>query len=180
MVNAQQFERIQQLVKPITTISAWLLPKIVKVLVVGSLCLAWFVFFALQFWAWSYWWLIPLVILAVPVGLLAIWCLLLLDLADLPQALEDIKESTTGLKDRVTSPKKEAVKAAVRISNARQLPKLLRELFDLVQGIDAIRTVVTHGVFLANPLSWVFLVLSFVIVIGYSMVALTTALVWVV
>ena len=178
MINAQQFERIQQLVQPITAISTWLSPKVVKIFGLGVVSVAWFVFYALQFWAWSYWWLIPLLIAAIPLVILGVWWLLLSDLNDLPQALDDLKEGVIGLKERAAGNKKEIAKAVVRVRSIPQLPKLLTELFCLVQGVDTMRTIVTHVFFLANPISWVLFVLSCVAVWAYGSVAVLSVLWW--
>lgn len=88
-----------------------------------------------------------LAILAMPLMILVIWCVLLFDLQELPQALDDIKDSVVGLKERVLNHKPDPVKVVVKLKTARQLPSLLRELFDLAQGVDAINTVVAHVVF---------------------------------
>ncbi len=176
MINTQQLERIQQLVQPITAISAWLLPKVTKCLAIGVLSMAWLVFYYLQFWSWHYAMLIPIVLLAMPLVILTIWTLLLLDVADLPEALASLKEGVVGLKERVSSDKTEALKTAMTLSKTRQLPKLLKELFGLLQGVDAMRTVVTHVFFLANPISWLLFVLSCLAVFGYGLVAVITAL----
>ncbi len=178
MINEQQFERIQQLVQPIAAISTWLSPKVFKVLGLGLASVAWFVFYALQFWTWSYWWLIPLLVAAIPLVVLGIWWLLLSDLNDLPDALGDLKEGVIGLKGRAAGNKKEIAKAVVRVRSIPQLPKLLMELFSLVQGVDAMRTIVTHVIFLANPISWVLFVLSCVAVWIYGLVAMLSAVWW--
>jgi hypothetical protein len=176
MINTQQLERIQQLVQPITAISAWLLPKVAKWLALGVLSMAWLLFYYLQFWSWHYALLIPIVLLAMPLVILTIWTLLLMDVADLPEALASLKEGVVGLKERVSRDKTEALKTAMTLRKTRQLPKLLKELFGLVEGVDAMRTIVTHVLFLANPISWLLFVLSCLAVLGYGLVAVITAL----
>lgn len=179
MINAQQFERIQQLVQPIIAISEWLKPKVLTVLTVGILAVSWFVFYVLQFWSWHYVMLIPLFFLALPLIILAIWTFMLMDLADLPEALDSLKEGVTGLKERATSSdsnKTEVQKAAMSLRKSRQLPTLLKELFGLVQGVDAVRTIVTHVIFLANPISWLLFILSCLSVFVYAVVAIVTGL----
>jgi len=176
MINTQQLERIQQLVQPITAISAWLLPKVAKWLALGVLSMAWLLFYYLQFWSWHYALLIPIVLLAMPLVILTIWTLLLMDVADLPEALASLKDGVVGLKERVNSDKTEALKTAMTLRKTRQLPKLLKELFGLVEGVDAMRTIVSHVFFLANPISWLLFVLSCLAVLGYGLVAVITAL----
>ena len=176
MINTQQFERIQQLVQPITAISAWLLPKVAKCLAVGVLSIAWLVFYGLQFWSWHYALLIPIVFLAIPLVILSIWTLLLMDVADLPEALLTLKDGVVGLKVRALGDKTELLKTAMTLSKTRQLPKLLKELFGLVQGVDALRAIVTHVFFLANPISWLLFVLSCLAVFSYGLVAVITML----
>lgn len=177
MLSVQQFERIQQVIQPITAISQWLLPKVLTFLGGGVLSIAWLLFYALQFWSWHYVWLLPLALLAMPLIILAIWALLLKDLTDLPEALESLKSGVVGLKERVlTTDKTKVLKASMSLSKTRQLPKLLKELFSLVQGVDAMRTVVTHVLFLVNPLSWLLFVLSCLAVLAYSFIAVVTAL----
>lgn len=180
MISVEQYQKLQQIVQSISAISTWLSPKLIKVLALGVVCVAWFVFYALQFWSWSYWALLPLAILAMPLMILVIWCVLLFDLQELPQALDDIKDSVVGLKERVLNHKPDPVKVVVKLKTARQLPSLLRELFDLAQGVDAINTVVAHVVFLVNPLSWLLLLLSLVAVMVYSMIAFISGLLWLV
>jgi len=92
------------------------------------------------------------------------------------RGFSSLKEGVVGLKERVTSDKTEALKTAMTLSKTRQLPKLLKELFGLVQGVDALRTIVTHVFFLANPISWLLFVLSCLAVFGYVLVAVITAL----
>lgn len=176
MISAQQLERIQQLVQPITAISEWLLPKVLKCLAMGILSIVWLVFYSLHFWSWHYALLIPIVLLTIPLVILTIWTLLLMDVANLPEALASLKEGVVGLKERVSSDKTEALKTAMTLSKTRQLPKLLKELFGLVQGVDALRTIVTHVFFLANPISWLLFMLSCLVVFGYGLVAVITAL----
>lgn len=176
MISTQQLERIQQLVQPITAISEWLLPKVAKCLAMGVLSIAWLVFYYLQFWSWHHVLLIPILLLAIPIVILSIWTLLLMDVADLPEALASLKVGVVGLKDRVTSDKTEALKTTMTLSKTRQLPKLLKELFGLVQGVEAMRTIVTHVFFLANPISWLLFVLSCLAVFGYGLLAVITSL----
>lgn len=178
MINVQQFERIQQLVQPITAISRWLSPKVFKIFGLGVVSIVWFVFYALQFWTWSYWWLIPMLAAAMPLVILGIWWLLLSDLNDLPEALDDLKEGVIGLKERAAGNKKEIAKAVVRVRSIPQFPKLLTELFSLVQGVDTMRTIVTHVIFLANPISWVLFVVSCVAVWAYGLMAILSAVWW--
>jgi len=180
MVNAQQFERIQQLVQPITAISSWLLPKVIKFTALGLLSLAWLSFYYVQFWPWHYLFIIPLVLLAFPIIILAIWSLLLWDLAELPQALADLKAGVSDVKERFTNNKTEAMTTVISLRKTRQLPKLLKELFALVQGVDALRTIVTHVIFLANPLSWVVCLLSSLVVIAYSGLAILTMIIFII
>ncbi len=175
MINAQQFDRIQQLVQPIIAISEWLKPKVLTFLAVGVLAISWLIFYALQFWSWHYAFLLPLFFLALPLIILAIWTFMLMDLADLPEALASLTGGVTGLKERVTTTDKtEALKTAMSLRKTRQLPKLLKELFGLVQGVDVIRTIVTHVVFLANPISWLLFIVSCLAVFAYGFVALIT------
>ncbi len=179
MISVEQYQKMQQIVQPITAISAWLLPKLIKILAIGLLCVAWVVFYTLQFWEWSYWALIPLAVFAAPLLILVLWCVLLLDLQELPQALDDIKDSVTGLKERVLNNKPDPIKeVVVKLKTVRQLPSLLRELVDLAQGVNAINTIIAHVIFLVNPLSWLFLLLSLVAVMVYSMIAFITGLLW--
>ncbi len=176
MITAQQFERIQQLVQPITAISRWLLPKAVKFTVLGLSSLAWLMFYYLQFWSWHYLLLLPLAILAIPLVILVIWSLLLWDLTDLPAATESLRAGVSGLKERVTSNKENVAKVVVNLRKTRQLSSLLKELFGLVQGVDAVRTIITHVFFLANPLSWLLLIIACGLVMGYVFWAMVTGL----
>lgn len=178
MITQQQFEKIQQTVIPIATISNWLLPKIVKLLLIGLSAFAWLIFYTLQFMQWHYAWLIPIVILSVPLLIVAIWCLLLWDLADLPEALEDLKNGVLGIKERVSGDKQEALKVVVKVGQARKLPAMLKELWGMVEGVDAIRTVIGHGLFLANPISWVLLVLAVGVISFYILLACMSFLFW--
>lgn len=178
MISQQQFEKIQESVLPITAVSAWLLPKTLKLLLLGVASMVWLVFYALQFGEWHYAWLIPIAILSVPLAIMAIWSLLLWDLADLPEALEDLKNGVLGMKERVSGDKQETLKVVVRVGQARKLPSMLKELWGMVEGVDAIRTVVGHALFLANPISWGLLVLAVIAISFYIMSASISFLVW--
>lgn len=178
MMNQQRFEKIQQIVQPICAVSDWLLPKILKLLALGLLSIAWLIFYVLQFIQWHYAWLIPIVILSVPLLIVAIWCLLLWDLADLPEALEDLKNGVLGIKERVSGDKQEALKVVVKVGQARKLPAMLKELWGMVEGVDAIRTVIGHALFLANPISWGLLVLAVGVISFYILLACMSFLFW--
>lgn len=178
MITQQQFEKIQQTIIPISNVSHWLLPKILKLLFIGLSAFAWLIFYALQFMQWHYAWLIPIVILSVPLLIVAIWCLLLWDLADLSEALEDLKNGVLGIKERVSGDKQEALKVVVKVGQARKLPAMLKELWGMVEGVDAIRTVIGHALFLANPISWVLLVLAVIVISFYMLSASISFLIW--
>lgn len=177
-MNAQQFEQIQQLVQPITATGQWLLPKVIKCLLLGCLSIGWLIFYVMQWWPWHGAWLMPLIIFAFPLLVLGMWSLLLSDLADLPQALDDLKQGITGLKDKVTSDKKEAAKIVVRLSSVRKFPSLLKELWSLIDGVDTLRTIVTHVIFLANPISWLLFIVSCLAVGIYAFLAVVTVFLW--
>lgn len=178
MMNQQRFEKIEQIVQPICAVSDWLLPKVLKLLALGLLSIAWLIFYALQFVQWHYAWLIPIIILSVPLVILAIWCLLLWDLSDLPEALEDLKNGVIGIKDRVNGDKQETLKVVVKVGQARKLPAMLKELWGMVEGVDAVRTVIGHALFLANPISWGLLVLAVIGISFYIMSASISFLIW--
>lgn len=176
-MNQQQFEKIQQIAQAICRVSDWLLPKTFKLLLLGLSACAWLLFLALQYWPWHYAWLIPIVIVSVPLLIVAIWCLLLWDLADLPEALENLKTGVLGIKERV-NPDVVVKKEPVEVNQASKLPTMLKELWGMVEGVDAVRTVIGHAFFLANPLSWGLLVLA-VIVIGFYIISASISfLVW--
>lgn len=183
MLSSQQFERIQQLVQPITAIGAWLLPKVLTLLLTGVLALAALLFYAQQYWSWSYFWLIPLALFSLPLVLLGIWVLLLWDLAGLPEGLSLLKDSVVGVKGRISDsgnakPEQKPVveRPAINLGKTRKLPSLLKELWGLVQGVDALRTLVTHVIFLANPVSWLLLVIAAATVSGYAFFAIVASL----
>ena len=135
-------------------------------------------FYALQFWAWHYLWLLPIAVLSVPLVIMGIWSLLLSDLADLPDALESLKTGVLGFKERVTGDQQETLKVVVRVGQARKLPKMLKELWGMVEGVDAIRTIIGHTLFLANPISWLLLVLAVIAISFYMLSASISFLVW--
>lgn len=178
MMTQERFEKIQQVVQPICAVSDWLLPKILKLLVLGLLSITWLIFYALQFMQWHYAWLIPIIILSVPLVIVSIWCLLLWDLADLPEALESLKNGVLGVKERVAGDKQETLKVVVRVSQARKLPSMLKELWGMVEGVDAIRTVVGHALFLANPVSWGLLILAVIAITLYILSASISFIFW--
>lgn len=177
MMNQQRFEKIQQIVQKVCAVSDWLLPKIFKLFALGLLSIAWLIFYALQFMQWHYAWLIPIVIVSVPLVIVAIWCLLLWDLSDLPEALEDLKNGVIGMKERV-NPDLVVKKEPVEVNQASKLPTMLKELWGMVEGVDAVRTVIGHAFFLANPLSWGLLVLAVIVISFYIISASISFLVW--
>jgi hypothetical protein len=178
MMTQEKFEKIQQAIEPISTISMWLLPKTLKLFLLGLMSIAWLVFYSLQFWSWHYVWLLPIAILLIPLLIMAIWSLMLWDLTDLPEALEKLKNGVLGVKERVTGDKQEAFKVVVRVSQARKLPFMLKELWGMVEGVDAIRTVVGHTLFLANPVSWGLLVLAIIAITFYILSASISFMFW--
>lgn len=178
MINQQQFEKIQQVIQPISAVSTWLLPKTLKLFLLGLTSIVWLIFYSLQFWPWHYLWLLPIAIFSIPLLIMGIWTLMLWDLTDLPKALEDLKNSIIGIKERVNTKQQEALKVVVKVREARKLPAMLKDLWGMVEGVDAIRTVIAHALFLANPISWGLLVLAVIVISFYILLACMSFLVW--
>jgi hypothetical protein len=174
VLSPRQYERIRQLVQPVSAIGAWLLPKALVLAAAGLLALTWLVFYLLQFWAWHYLWLLPLTLLSLPVLIIALWTLMLADLKALPEALADLYSVVSDQKPHDKSG--QAVKETVERPKVRQLPSLLKELWTLVQGVDALRTVVSHVIMLVNPVSWLVLGLSAALIGVYVFAALMSLL----
>jgi hypothetical protein len=171
MLSQTQIEKLQLYARFICAVSDWLLPKIITLFLLGTLSVAWLLFYTLQFWTWHYAWLIPLVVLSMPLWVLAVWCLLLWDLSDLPQAIADLNQGVSGIKKRIkTGETLEAVPVVMAIQT-RKFPAMLKELWEMVQGVDVVRSVIGHAIFLANPLSWVLLIASVGMIIIYNMMA---------
>lgn len=175
MLSVQQFERIRQLIQPVSAIGAWLLPKALLLAASGCAALAWLVFYLLQFWDWHYWWLAPLTVLAAPVLIITLWLWMLLDLKGLPDVLTELQGVLTDQPQPAEPPKIAAETTAGR-ARVRQLPSMLGELWTLVQGVDALRTVVAHVILLINPVSWLVLALSAALIGAYVCIALMTLL----
>lgn len=178
MMTQERFEKIQQVVQPISAVSTWLFPKTLKLFLLGLISIVWLVFHSLQFWSWHYVWLLPIAMLSIPLVIMAIWSLMLWDLTDLPEALESLKNGVLGVKERVAGDKQEALKVVVRVSQARKLPSMLKELWGMVEGVDAIRTVVGHALFLANPVSWGLLILAVIAITLYILSASISFIFW--
>ncbi|PTQ89607.1 hypothetical protein [Agitococcus lubricus] len=176
MITEQQLARIEQLIQPITQIASWLLTKIGKLLVIALSALAVVWWLIVHEWAWSFWYLIPIALSLLPVVILAIWYLMLLDLVELPEVLDEFKQGFV----KPTEPKLALEKTPVierPREQTKKLPTLLKELWSLVQGIDAIRTVLTHTLFIANPISLLLLLCAIGLTCVYGIGAVLTLIV---